>query len=371
MAEIDLKYKIAFASVRGMGYDLAQKILDIIPSEQEFFLMDESELKAHLQIKSKIINSDYRHQLLQMAEKEIDFISRNNIGYVYFTDDNYPIRLTNAPDAPILMYYKGDISCLNANKVISIVGTRHATIYGQHFCDTLISDIADRLVDTVIVSGLAYGIDISAHRAAMKNDIPTVAVLAHGLNMIYPSQHRNDAISIINQDGLLLTDYTSQSVISRANFLARNRIVAGLSDCTVVVESAEKGGAMTTAGIAVSYNRDVLAVPGKVSDIYSAGCNHLIRDNRASLITNCEDLAKAMRWDMFGSETQPKQKTLFPEISPEEQPIIDYLRSHSYAHVNTICTTLKIPMPQLLNLLIDLEFKGVILSAPGNKYSMA
>lgn len=371
MAEKDLKYKIAFASIRGMGYELAQRILDILPSEKAFFSLKEEELKDVLQVKSRITASDYRSQLLQMAEREIDFINQNNIGYTYFSDNDYPTRLTNAPDAPIMMYYKGDISCLNANKAISIVGTRHATTYGQHFCCTLVKDIADQLIDTVIISGLAYGIDISAHRAAIDNDVPTVAVLAHGLNMIYPSQHRNDAIKILDRDGLLLTDYTSQAVVSRANFLARNRIVAGLSDCTIVVESAEKGGAMTTASIAASYDRDVFAVPGKVSDIYSAGCNNLIRDNKASLITCCEDLAKAMRWDMFGSESQPRQKTLFPEISPEERPIIDYLRCHSDAHINTICTSLKIPMAQLLNLLIDLEFKGIVLTSPGNKYSMA
>ena len=337
----------------------------------EFFLLKSSELKELLQIKSRITENDYRQQLLLMAEKEIEFIGRNKIGYIYFTDADFPTRLSQAPDAPIMLYYKGDASCLNANKTISIVGTRHATPYGQHFCDTFVHDIADSLIDTVIVSGLAYGIDIAAHRAALNNDIPTIAVLAHGLNTIYPSQHRNDAIKIINDGGLLLTDYTSQASISRANFLARNRIVAGLSDCTIVVESAEKGGAMTTAGIASSYNRDVFAVPGKTSDTYSAGCNKLIRDNRASLITCCEDMAKAMRWDIFGAENKPRQKQLFPEISSEEQPIIDFLQTHSDSHINVICTSLGIPMSQLLNLLIDLEFKGIILSSPGNKYSIA
>ena len=371
MAEVELKYKIAFASVRGMGYDLANKILDIIPSEESFFEMTEKDLAATLQVKNRIIDKDYRLKLISNAEKEIDFIEKNDIGVTYFTDDEYPTRLRDAQDAPLLLYHKGDIGCLNAGKMISVVGTRHATPYGIHFCDTLISDIADMLVDTVIVSGLAYGIDIAAHRAALANGVPTIAVLAHGLNTIYPCQHRNDAIKILNEGGMLVTDYPSHAVMSRANFLARNRIIAGLSDCTIVVESAEKGGAIVTAGLASGYNRDVFAVPGKISDIYSAGCNNLIIRNIASMITKCEDLMKYMRWDMFGSETVVRQKSLFPEITAEEQPVIDFLRSHSDSHINTIGSALGIPMSQLMSMLLDLEFKGAILVAPGNRYSIA
>ena len=371
MDGVQLKYKIAFASVRGMGYDLAQRILDIVPSEQSFFEMRGDELAALLLVKSRITDNEYRSQLLVNAEKEIDFIDKNNLGVCYFTDEDYPPRLANAHDAPIILYYKGDVGCLNAAKLVSIVGTRHATPYGVHFCDTFVRDMADMLVDTVVVSGLAYGIDIAAHRAALANNIPTIAVLAHGLNTIYPSQHRDDAIRIINDGGMLVTDYTSRQVMTRANFLARNRIIAALSDCTVVVESAEKGGAIVTAGIAASYNRDVFAVPGKVSDIYSAGCNNLIKRNTASMITNCDDMMQAMRWNMFGNESVGRQKSLFPELSPEEQIIVDYLRSHSDSHINVICSALRLPMSQLLSQLIDLEFKGAIMASPGNRYSVA
>lgn len=371
MAVDQLKYRIAFAAVRGMGHELAQRILDIVPSEADFFRLPLKELAAMMQIKNKIIEDDYRRQLVVMAERELEFVETNGIGVTYFTDDDFPQRLVDIADAPILLYYKGDIACLNAQRVITVVGTRHATPYGQHFCDTLVADIANKLADTVVVSGLAYGIDVAAHRAALANDVTTAAVLAHGLGMIYPAQHRNTAREIVKRGGVLVTEYPSQSAISRGNFLARNRIVAGLADCTIVVESAEKGGAMTTASIAASYNRDVFAVPGKTSDVFSAGCNRLIRNNTASLITCCDDLTKSMRWEMIGDETVPRQKTLFPEITAEEKTIVDYLRDHPDTHVNTLRTVTGQPMHQLLNLLVELEFKGIIIAAPGNKFSIA
>lgn len=372
MEQPDFEYKIAFASIRGMGIELAQKILDIIPSEREFFDTDERELRQLLQTKNKMTENGYRRDLLSMAKREMEFIAKNNIGCTYFSEeDKFPFRLSNAPDAPIILFFKGDIDCLSASKVVSMVGTRHSTTYGQHFCDTFVHDMADTLIDTAIVSGLAYGIDIASHRAALSNDIPTIAVLAHGLNTIYPSQHRNDAIKILEKGGLLLTDYTSQAAMSRGNFLARNRIIAGLSDCTIVVESALKGGAMTTANIASSYDRDVFAVPGKTSDIYSEGCNKLIKDNKAALITCCKDLAKAMRWETLYSDTVSRQKTLFPEMTAEEQSIFDFLQTHPDSHINIISNALGMSMPVLLNAIIDMEFKGLVLSSPGNRYSIA
>lgn len=369
MVADQLKYRIAFASIRGMGCELARQILEIVPSERDFFKMTRDELSSLLQVRNRLIDDDYRRRLLDSTEKEIEFIDKNNIGVTYFTDEDFPQRLANAPDAPILLYHKGDVSCYNSGKAISIVGTRHATPYGTHFCDTIVRDISEQIADAVVVSGLAYGIDIAAHRAALSHGVPTIAVLAHGLNTIYPSQHRNDAIKILDEGGMLVTDYTSQSVMSRGNFLARNRIIAGLSDCTIVVESAEKGGAIVTAGIASSYNRDVFAVPGKVSDIYSAGCNALIRKNTASLITCCNDLMNAMRWEMIGDESVPRQRTLFPDITAEEQPVVDYLKSHSDVHINVLASTLGIPVAQLMSMLIDLEFKGAVLASPGNRYS--
>ena len=367
MSDSPLKYKIAFASIRGMGVELAQTLLDVIPNEEYFFNASQQELSTKLQTKNKIIESNYRQKLLHAAEDEVKFVLDHGISISYFTDSNFPVRLLNAPDAPILLYTKG--SCdLNHKKIISIVGTRNASSYGTQFCETLVNDMANRLNDVVIISGLAYGIDIAAHRAALANNIPTVAVLAHGLNTIYPAVHRGSAIEILKHGGMLVTDYSSQDVICRANFLARNRIVAGLSDCTIVVESAEKGGAMTTANIAASYNRDVFAVPGRINDQLSTGCNKLIKNNIASLITCLDDLVKAMGWECRAES--PKQKELFPELSENESRIYNFIKEKNEIHINLIYAALKIPMPQLLSLLVDLEFKGVITSHPGNKYSI-
>ncbi len=367
MSDSPLKYKIAFASIRGMGVELAQTLLDVIPNEEYFFNASQQELSTKLQTKNKIIESNYRQKLLHAAEDEVKFVLDHGISISYFTDSNFPVRLLNAPDAPILLYTKG--SCdLNHKKIISIVGTRNASSYGTQFCETLVNDMANRLNDMVIISGLAYGIDIAAHRAALANNIPTVAVLAHGLNTIYPAVHRGSAIEILRHGGMLVTDYSSQDVICRANFLARNRIVAGLSDCTIVVESAEKGGAMTTANIAASYNRDVFAVPGRINDQLSTGCNKLIKNNIASLITCLDDLVKAMGWECRAES--PKQKELFPELSENESRIYNFIKEKNEIHINLIYAALKIPMPQLLSLLVDLEFKGVITSHPGNKYSI-
>ena len=370
MEDSELLYRIAFASVRGMGYDLANKILDVVSSEKEFFVQSEKSLREILGSRTKISEMAYRKTLLDKATKEVNFVEKNDIGVTYFTDISYPTRLANAQDAPILLYSKGKTS-LNASKIISIVGTRHATPYGQHFCETFIDDIPKMLDDVVIVSGLAYGVDICVHRACVRNNVPTVAVLAHGLNTIYPAPHRASAIDIINHGGMLLTDYQTGDRIHPGNFVARNRIVAGLADCTVVVESAEKGGSLITAAIASSYNRDVFALPGRMSDVYSVGCNKIIRNNSASLITSASDMIAAMRWKKNDEPQKPQQKELFPDVSPKEQLIVDYLRMHDESHINIICNALGMPMSQLMSLLIELEFKGLIMSLPGGKYSLA
>lgn len=364
-----LEYKIAFASLRGMGYDLAQKILNIIPTEKDFFEISEKELQNLLQTKVKITEMSYRKKQLEKAQKEVDFILKNNINITYFTEDCYPTRLRHAQDSPIILFSKGNCN-LNSAKIISIVGTRHATAYGKLFCENIIEELKILTDNFIIVSGLAYGIDIYAHRAALKNSIPTVAVLAHGLNTIYPSTHRHDAIEMINNGGMLVTDYQSSDNIHPGNFVARNRIIAGLADCTIVVESAEKGGSLITAGIASSYNRDVFALPGRANDTYSKGCNKLIRNNVASLITSAEDLISAMRWERMTSNVDAKQMKMFIDILPEELPIVNYLQENNETHINTLCNSLNIPMSQLMSMLIELEFKGVVISLPGAKYGL-
>ena len=363
-----LVYRIAFASLQGMGVDLARKLLDVVGSEQRFFEMSEKDLRALTRGRSKIYRDDYRRDCLLRAASEETFIREHGISATYYTDEAYPHRLIEAPDAPAMFYSLGQCDLESAH-VISVVGTRHATQYGIRFCDTLIGELAARLPDLVVVSGLAYGIDIAAHRAAIKHGVPTVAVLPRGLNCIYPAAHRSDAVTIAKRGGMLLTDYTSQDQVQKGNFLARNRIVAALSDCTVVVESAGSGGALVTASLAMSYNRDVMAVPGRCGDEFSAGCNKLIATNKAALITGADDLMSTMRWE--SARQEPKPMELFPELTREEQAAVDVIRDRGEIHINALAEALGVPVYKLMSTLVELDYKKVITTLPGCRYSMA
>lgn len=268
-----------------------------------------------------------------------------------------------------MLYGCGDCG-LNRSVVISIVGTRHATPYGVDFVDHLVKDLAAELEDVVIVSGLAYGIDAAAHKAALKNDVATVAVLAHGLNMIYPASHRGLAADIVHKGGMLVTDYTSVDKVHKGNFLARNRIVAGLADCTLVVESASKGGALVTARIASDYGREVFAVPGRTSDPYSAGCLKLIASNVASLVTDADSLIDACRW-VRKARKEGVQKQLFNEPTPLEKDIMNHIIACPDATTGEMSVNLNIPVGTLMALLIDMEFRDLIISVPGGRYQLA
>ncbi len=366
----DILYRMAFAGIRGMGVELAQRLLDIIPSEKDFFDISERELKSITGSRSKVWESSFRDEVLRKAETELSFVEQKKVKVLYFTDDNYPKRLLNAPDAPILLYSIGDCD-LNAKHVISIVGTRRSTHYGATFCDKLVEDLSKMLEgDLVIVSGLAYGTDINAHRAALKYGVPTVGVQACGLNKIYPAEHRDDAAHIVQQGGAVVSDYTSQDQIHRGNFLARNRIIAALSDCAVVVESANKGGALVTANIAASYSRDVFAVPGRVTDEFSKGCNRLIMNNQAAAITCAEDLVKAMRWESKLIPEQAKELELFPQLTAEQQKVVDILRMNGDKHINDLAGLMAMPIYRLMAILVELDTKGVIATLPGCRYTL-
>ncbi|MDD2961358.1 MAG: DNA-processing protein DprA [Muribaculaceae bacterium] len=361
------EFEIAFASVKGMGIELAQKILDVVSTEKEFFSLSQHELELLTQGKNKILSKDYRNSVLEKAKREMDFIEKNNINVHYFKNSTYPTRLFDAVDAPIILYSKGDCN-LNSPYIISIVGTRNASQYGKSVTEELIAQFAKDIPNVIIVSGLAYGIDICAHRAAMANSVSTVGVLAHGLNTIYPAQHRNSAVEIIKNKGLLLTDYMSQDAIHRSNFLARNRIVAAIADCTIVIESAIKGGALVTATIANSYNRDVFAVPGRINDEYSKGCNALINQNKAALLTCADDLYNLMRWNITSEKSI--ELSLFPEYTEDEQKVINLLKEMGEVHINIMANILDMPMHRLLSMLVDMEFSGYIKALPGSKYTI-
>lgn len=362
-------YRMAFAALKGINSALAQEILARIGGEEAFFSASASQLGAMLGYGIRILDDEYRAQLLEKAAREADFVAAHNIATLYFTDSGYPARLTDCEDAPLMLYGAGRCG-LNDRLAVGIVGTRHATPYGLDFTERLVQGLAESMEEPpVIVSGLAFGIDIAAHRAALKHGLPTVAVLAHGLNTIYPAQHRQTAAQIVRSGGMLLTDYTSADAVHKGNFIARNRIVAGLCDCIVVAESAEKGGALITARLAADYNRDVFALPGRTSDRYSAGCNRLIATSTAALVTGADDVIAAMGWKK--KEAQPVQKELFATLSEEEQAVVDYLTLHGDAQINQLTVALNMSAGKLMGRLIDMEFKGLVIAFPGARYRLA
>lgn len=365
---MDLVYRIAFASLKGLSRTFADEIISRLGSEELFFTAPERQLACVLGFNNKLLARSYRDQVLEKARREADFVSRNNVKAIYYTDADYPCRLNDCDDAPLMLFVTGDCN-LNASHIVSIVGTRHATPYGIDFTNHLVEDLSRKVDDLVVVSGLAYGIDVVAHMASLHNQVPTVAVLAHGLNMIYPASHRNIAADMVRNGGMLVTDYFSSDAVHKGNFVARNRIVASLCDCLVVAESAQKGGALITAGIADSYGRDVFALPGRISDKYSEGCNRLISGNVAALVENADDVIKAMRWKT--KTVEGEQATLAIELSQDEQAVVDYLMQHDEAQINQLCVALNSSVSKLMALLIEMEFKGLLLTYPGGRYRLA
>lgn len=367
--EDSLVYRIAFASLRGINRVMAEQLLAHFGDERNFFEATERQLSSVMGLKSRLFDDAYRKSLIERGKREADFLMSSGVKTLYFTDEQYPQRLCDADDAPLMLFSIGGAD-LNQGRVVSIVGTRHATPYGVDFVNNLIADLRAVMTEPLtIVSGLAFGIDAAAHAASLKLNIPTVGVLAHGLNTIYPAQHRQLAADMVHSGGALLTEYTSFDPIHKGNFVARNRIVAGLCDCIVVAESAEKGGALITAGIASDYNRDVFALPGRTSDRFSAGCNALIARNVAAMARDASDIVKAMNWKVKDSE--PQQLSLFNDLSPEEQAVVDYLTTNGEGQLNQISIALNQNVGRTMSLLIDMEFKGMLLTYPGGKYRLA
>ena len=307
--------------------------------------------------------------LIVNAEKEIEFIEKNNIRLICKGDKDYPYRLAECNDAPLVLHGMGNAD-LNAKHIVSIVGTRHASEYGKSVCENFVADLAKFVPGTLIVSGLAYGIDVCAHRAALKAGLPTVGVLAHGLDRIYPTAHRSTAKSMIENGGLL-TEFMSGTNPFPQNFVQRNRIVAGMADATVVIESASKGGSLITASLATGYDRDCFAFPGRINDQYSQGCNELVSRNRAALITSAYDFVEAMNWEVATKKKSAEdlQTELFPDMSPEETAVMTALRENSDGlQVNQMVVQLNTPINKLLPLLFEMEMKGYIKAVAGGCY---
>ena len=306
--------------------------------------------------------------LVESAEKEMEFIEKNKIKAIYISERGYPYRLKECDDAPLVLFTLGNTD-FNAKHIVSIVGTRHASEYGKGVCENFVTDLAKLLPGTLIVSGLAYGIDICAHRAALKAGLPTTGILAHGLDRIYPNAHRSTAKSMLENGGLA-TEFMSGTNSLPPYFVQRNRIVAGLADATVVIESASKGGSLITASLAQSYSRDCFAFPGRVNDQYSQGCNELVSRNKAALITSAYDLVEAMGWETTARKSAGELQTeLFPELTEQENEIITALRaSGDGLQINQMVVMLNTPINKLMPLLFEMEMKGYIKAVAGGCY---
>ena len=307
-------------------------------------------------------------EALRRAAAEMEFIEKNGIKAMTLQDDDYPQRLKECPDAPIVLFYKGEAD-LNQCHIINIVGTRHCTNYGQDIVRRFVRDLRQLCPDVLIVSGLAYGIDVCAHRQALDNGFETVGVLAHGLDQIYPPHHRAIAVEMLKQGGLL-TEYMSQTQALPNNFRQRNRIVAGMSDATILVESAIKGGGLITCRVAQEYGRDVFAFPGAVGMPFSEGCNRMIRNNTAALITSAQDFVESMGWQTVKQKPEAVERQLFPDLSAEEQQVVALLQQTNDLQLNLISVKTNIPIGQLTAMLFSLEMKGVVKPLAGGTYHL-
>lgn len=363
----NLKYKIGISLILGIGYNLVKNLVAYVGSPEGVFKESKRNLMKIPGIGEISANKIIQQDVLQRAEKESEFVLKNNIQCLFYLDNDYPKRLQACTDAPIVLFLKGDVN-LNELYVISMVGTRNATAYGKEICDQFMKGISEREYPVLVVSGLAYGIDVTVHKACLKYNVPTVGVVAHGMDQLYPSLHRNVAAKMVKNGGLL-TDFLSETKIERQNFLQRNRIIAGMADATIIVESAEKGGALVTADIASSYNRDVFAFPGRINDFSSRGCNKLIKNNEAGLIESLEDLEFQMGWQSDKKIPDTVQKQLFVDLTEPEQKIVDCLKEGEQM-IDIICKSCEMPISKVSAVLLELEFKGLVRSLPGKMYRL-
>lgn len=364
----DILYSIALIMASGVGNINARKLVAHAGSAKAVFFEKRKHLTQIQGISDTIVASLTDASLLQQAEKELLFIQKHTISVLLCTDSKYPERLKNCPDAPFLLFSKGDCD-FNKRKVISVVGTRRATDYGRECCNQLIQAFKDRGHDVLVCSGLAYGIDIITHKACLKNSISTVGVLAHGLASLYPSAHKTVSKEMCQSGGALLTEFTSLTKPDRPNFVRRNRIVAGMSDATIVVESPLDSGSLITADLAFNYNRDVFAFPGRSGDIYSQGCNKLIKSNQASLVESIDDIEYVMGWDAKNTQ-KPIQTTLFTDLTDDEQRLFKLISEHKELYIDQLCNLSGFPVSSISVHLINLEFAGLIRCLPGKLYKL-
>lgn len=362
----DLLYRIALTLVPNIGDVYARALLSHFGNAEAIFKATKKQLESIEGMGTVRAGSIKKFNDFSLAEKELAFIDKYKIKAITISDDEYPKRMLNCYDSPTILFYKGNAN-LNAEKIISVVGTRSNSEYGKQFCETLIEDLSNENV--MIVSGLAFGIDTIAHKASLKNNIPTIGVLAHGLDTIYPSQNKTLAKEMLENGGLL-TEHLSGTNPDKQNFPKRNRIVAGICDAVIIVESSKKGGSLITAELGNGYNKDVFALPGKITDVRSEGCNYLIKSNKASLITSANDLLTFMNWKPV-KKKKAQQRQLFIELTADEKIVVDILQKKDSVQIDEIYAQSGLSSSAVAQALLMLEMQGIVSSLPGKVFKMA
>lgn len=359
-------YHIALTLVPQIGDVQMRELLQHFKSAKDVFQAKTKQLEKISGIGTIRAQNIKAFQNFERAEEEVAFAEKYKIAILTPENPSYPQRLLNCYDAPSVLYYKG-VADLNTSKIVSVIGSRSHTEYGKEMATRIIEELEAHKV--LVVSGLAYGIDAIAHKASLKNNLPTVAILAHGLDRIYPSAHTALAKEMTKEGGLI-TDFMSGTKPDKQNFPKRNRIVAGLADATIVIETSLQGGSMITAELAGNYNKDVFALPGKVTDAKSGGCNYLIKSNKAALITSGKDIVDFMNWVDQPSRKKVYQKELFTSLTPEESIITEILGKKDNVHIDEITSNCNLSSSTIAAAILNLELQGLIISLPGKLYKL-
>ena len=361
-------FQVALTMIPQLGSRSLRQLLELYPDPRQIFEFSPTELKLIFGNHADTIQAIHSRSMFDRAQDELDFADKYKIKVLFYTDNDYPQRLNSSfcNDTPVVVYARGECN-LNTDKALAVVGSRHATVHGKEYTHHLIEGLRDE--EVTIVSGLAYGIDTMAHTAALDCGLPTVAVLGHGLDQIYPSQNRGLAERILNSGGTLLTEYPHTTRISPGLFPARNRIIAALTDGTLVAESAQHGGSLITAAIANSYNREVMAVPGRPTDTYSSGCNSLIIENRAAMVRNADDIMRTMCWERHNASLQNTiQQEMFAPLNNTEKHIIELLTEFDSLSLDEIAEKCELTLPKAAATLLEMELKSLVTVLPGCRY---
>ena len=362
----DLIYKIALTLIPGVGSVNGKSLVAYCGGVRAVFLEKKRALLKIPGIGEQTVNAITNHNVFDRAEEEIRFIRHKNITPLFYLEKDYPVRLKQCHDSPLMLYYKGTAD-LNVPKVVAMVGTRNATEYGRDMCRKIIEGLVEQNV--LLISGVAYGIDTWSHKAALENKLETIGVLGHGLDRVYPYANRTLAEKMLESGGLL-SEYMSNTLPDRENFPMRNRIIAGMSDAVVVVEAAETGGALITAEIANSYNRDVFAIPGRIGDLHSEGCNKLIKINKAALLQSAKDIIYLMNWNDVKGNKKSMQRQLFINLTGDEELIVEILKEKGDLDIDTLLIESAMMPAKAASVLLNMEFEGIIRCLPGKVYRL-